>query len=314
MNEAGAWIDAPPLPNAYAVNIGDMLELWTNGEFVATSHRVRKVREERYSFPLFFAVDYNTRIAPMPRCSAPEVRSGRHSLPVSICSRRRRKPSRICASAWRPASWSYRSRRSHCRLSASRRNSARSGDVIPRSALSERPMPKWRSAMRQRISNIRVAPTRAVLPVCHKAAPTSTTSPPMRFNPRNPRRSRCPSNVVMPPISGRPRAGRIDGIEPVHIEQDVCRPIADDLTSLLDDTLDTERSKLLDEHHSHTHRAGELDSLHEVSGRHGSDLDGPPRIEQPRLDSEPKRCSMMEFGSRKLSPRIGMRVDMHHFR
>jgi isopenicillin N synthase-like dioxygenase len=67
MNEAGVWIDAPPLPDAYVVNIGDMLELWTNGDFVATSHRVRKVREERYSFPLFFAVDYHTRISPMPR-------------------------------------------------------------------------------------------------------------------------------------------------------------------------------------------------------------------------------------------------------
>lgn len=67
MNELGVWIDAPPIPEAYAVNIGDMLELWTNGEFVATSHRVRKVREERYSFPLFFSLDYQTRIAPMQR-------------------------------------------------------------------------------------------------------------------------------------------------------------------------------------------------------------------------------------------------------
>jgi isopenicillin N synthase-like dioxygenase len=71
MNEAGVWIDAPPIPNAYAVNIGDMLELCTNGEFVATSHRVRKVREERYSFPLFFSLDYQTRIAPMPRFIRP---------------------------------------------------------------------------------------------------------------------------------------------------------------------------------------------------------------------------------------------------
>ena len=67
LDESGAWIDAPPIEDAYVVNIGDMLELWTNGEFVATSHRVRKVKEERYSFPLFFAVDYHTRIAPMPR-------------------------------------------------------------------------------------------------------------------------------------------------------------------------------------------------------------------------------------------------------
>jgi isopenicillin N synthase-like dioxygenase len=71
MNEQGVWVDAPPLPNAYAVNIGDMLELWTNGEFVATSHRVRKVSAERYSFPLFFAVDYHTRVAPMPRLVRP---------------------------------------------------------------------------------------------------------------------------------------------------------------------------------------------------------------------------------------------------
>ena len=67
MNESARWIDAPPMPDAYVVNIGDMLELWTNGEFVATSHRVRQVREERYSFPLFFTVDYHTHISPMAR-------------------------------------------------------------------------------------------------------------------------------------------------------------------------------------------------------------------------------------------------------
>jgi len=67
MNESGLWVDAPPLPDAYVVNIGDMLELWSNGEFVATTHRVRTVPQERYSFPLFFAVDYHTRITPMPR-------------------------------------------------------------------------------------------------------------------------------------------------------------------------------------------------------------------------------------------------------
>jgi isopenicillin N synthase-like dioxygenase len=71
MNDAGVWVDAPPIANAYAVNIGDMLELWTNGEFVATSHRVRKVREERYSFPLFFSLDYQTRITAMPRFIRP---------------------------------------------------------------------------------------------------------------------------------------------------------------------------------------------------------------------------------------------------
>ena len=71
MNGAGDWIDVPLLPDAYVVNIGDMLEILSNGAFVATSHRVRKVKEERYSFPLFFSCDYHTRIAPLPRLVAP---------------------------------------------------------------------------------------------------------------------------------------------------------------------------------------------------------------------------------------------------
>jgi len=67
MNGAGRWIDAPPVPGALTVNIGDLMELWTNGAFIATSHRVRKVQQERYSFPLFFMVDYATEVAPLPR-------------------------------------------------------------------------------------------------------------------------------------------------------------------------------------------------------------------------------------------------------
>jgi len=43
MNGAGEWIDAPPVDGAFVVNIGDSMEIWTNGEFVATSHRVRRV-------------------------------------------------------------------------------------------------------------------------------------------------------------------------------------------------------------------------------------------------------------------------------
>ncbi len=72
LNGDGTWIDAPPIPGAFVVNIGDMLELWTNGTFIATSHRVRKVKEERYSFPLFFAVDYDTVVSPLPRFVTPE--------------------------------------------------------------------------------------------------------------------------------------------------------------------------------------------------------------------------------------------------
>jgi isopenicillin N synthase-like dioxygenase len=67
LNGAGEWIDAPPRDDAFVVNIGDMLEAWTGGRFVATTHRVRKVAEERYSFPLFFSVDYHTVVRPLTR-------------------------------------------------------------------------------------------------------------------------------------------------------------------------------------------------------------------------------------------------------
>jgi isopenicillin N synthase-like dioxygenase len=67
LNGAGEWIDAPPMDGAFVVNIGDMLEIWSNGAFVSTTHRVRKVAEERYSFPLFFNVDYDVLVSPLER-------------------------------------------------------------------------------------------------------------------------------------------------------------------------------------------------------------------------------------------------------
>ncbi|OPX05448.1 isopenicillin N synthase family oxygenase [Mycobacterium sp. AT1] len=73
LNGAGEWIDVPPVPGTFVVNIGDLLELWTSGAFVATSHRVRKVAEERYSFPLFFNVDYDTEVKPLPQFTSPDT-------------------------------------------------------------------------------------------------------------------------------------------------------------------------------------------------------------------------------------------------
>ena len=77
LNSLGQWIDAPPLTvdgeEAYVINVGDMLEVMTAGAFVATAHRVRKVQHERYSFPLFFACDYETRIRPLPQFAAADA-------------------------------------------------------------------------------------------------------------------------------------------------------------------------------------------------------------------------------------------------
>ncbi len=85
MNGAGEWIDAPPRPGAFVVNIGDTLEMWTNGILVATSHRVRKVSQERFSFPLFFSCDYEVEVTPLPQfvtaerpARYPPVKAGEH--------------------------------------------------------------------------------------------------------------------------------------------------------------------------------------------------------------------------------------------
>ena len=67
LNAAGQWIDAPPVPGAFVINIGDMVEAMTNGRFIATSHRVRDVPKERYSFPLFCSLDYDTVVKPLPQ-------------------------------------------------------------------------------------------------------------------------------------------------------------------------------------------------------------------------------------------------------
>lgn len=72
LNGAGEWIDAPPVEGAYVVNIGDMIELLSNGAFVATSHRVRKTSCERYSFPLFFSLDHDTHVRPLARFVGPD--------------------------------------------------------------------------------------------------------------------------------------------------------------------------------------------------------------------------------------------------
>src|ERR1019366_1604394 len=52
----GEWIDAPSIPGAFVVNIGEMLELATDGYLKATLHRVvsPKVGFDRISIPFFF--------------------------------------------------------------------------------------------------------------------------------------------------------------------------------------------------------------------------------------------------------------------
>lgn len=73
LNPRGEWIAAPPIPGTFVVNIGDMLQRWSNNLFVSTAHRVINITgEERYSIPLFLGPNYDTMIAPLPTCLSAE--------------------------------------------------------------------------------------------------------------------------------------------------------------------------------------------------------------------------------------------------
>lgn len=73
MNTDDRWVEAPPLPSTFIVNIGDCLEAWSGGRFKSTQHRVVNTGRERYSMPLFFATDYHTVIEPLPAYRTPEA-------------------------------------------------------------------------------------------------------------------------------------------------------------------------------------------------------------------------------------------------
>lgn len=65
LNGANEWINVPLVDGCFVINIGDMMEVVTSGRWVATSHRVRQVKQERYSFPFFSSLDYETPVAPI---------------------------------------------------------------------------------------------------------------------------------------------------------------------------------------------------------------------------------------------------------
>jgi isopenicillin N synthase-like dioxygenase len=62
----GSWYDVPCHDGRLVVMLDDMLEHWTNGFFQATGHRVRNTRHRRYSIVMFFAVNEDEVVAPLP--------------------------------------------------------------------------------------------------------------------------------------------------------------------------------------------------------------------------------------------------------
>lgn len=88
-NRSGEWLDVPPLENHFIVNIGEMLQVWTNQYFTATPHRVlNNTHHDRISAPFFFEPNLSAVISPMPIFNQPVIDNdinviyGEHMLKV----------------------------------------------------------------------------------------------------------------------------------------------------------------------------------------------------------------------------------------
>ncbi|KAI4313620.1 hypothetical protein L6164_026583 [Bauhinia variegata] len=69
----GIWIPIKPLPNAFIINIGDILEIVTNGIYKSIEHRATVNSEkERLSIATFYSPDFETIVGPAPSLVGPE--------------------------------------------------------------------------------------------------------------------------------------------------------------------------------------------------------------------------------------------------
>ncbi|KAG5526523.1 hypothetical protein RHGRI_032710 [Rhododendron griersonianum] len=62
----GKWIRVKPTPQAYIVNVGDIIQVWSNDRYESVEHRVMVNSEkERFSIPFFFNPDHNVMVEPL---------------------------------------------------------------------------------------------------------------------------------------------------------------------------------------------------------------------------------------------------------
>tara|TARA_R110000868_G_scaffold353707_1_gene614892 strand:- start:464 stop:1558 length:1095 start_codon:yes stop_codon:yes gene_type:complete len=67
------WLEAPPMPGAFVINLGDLIGRWTNDKYRSTIHRViNESGQERYSVPFFFLGNPQQRVECISSCLVPD--------------------------------------------------------------------------------------------------------------------------------------------------------------------------------------------------------------------------------------------------
>ncbi|CAA7389728.1 unnamed protein product [Spirodela intermedia] len=66
IRHGGMWIPVKPMPNAFVVNIGDSVEVWSNGLYKSVQHRVITNREKaRKSIAMFILPHNDAEVGPL---------------------------------------------------------------------------------------------------------------------------------------------------------------------------------------------------------------------------------------------------------
>ncbi|KAK5844221.1 scopoletin 8-hydroxylase-like [Gossypium arboreum] len=68
IGKKGEWVEIPPVPGALVINIGDALQILSNGKYKSAEHRVRTTStKSRVSVPIFTSPRPSEKIAPLPQ-------------------------------------------------------------------------------------------------------------------------------------------------------------------------------------------------------------------------------------------------------
>ncbi len=82
LSPSGTWQTVPVVPDAFIINVGDLLSRWSNDRWVSTTHRVRPERSRRQSIAFFHLPNWDAEIECLPGAPAkyPTVLAGEHLM------------------------------------------------------------------------------------------------------------------------------------------------------------------------------------------------------------------------------------------